>query len=222
MTGTMAFGRREVLAGALALATFGGGPAIALPFDGGWAHQTFPRRKANVWTQRGGSVEVQSDAAVSLLIREVPQPQRAARRALWRWQVDEGVPATDLARKGGDDRNLAVYFVFLPLADAERLNGASPRRVLTARTSRTLVYVWGGQGAAGRMLPSPYAGERGRTVILRPAGTGAHAEQVDLAADHARAFGTPPEALFGVGLSADSDDTETRIRARLSDLWLEG
>lgn len=213
-------GRRGVLLGGIAAGLVRPGAALALSFDGGWTHQTFPRRTANTWRQVGGAVDVASDSAVSLLIRQVPQAQWAARKASWQWQVTEGVPATDLTRKGGDDRNLAVYFVFLPQADAERLQGASPRRVLTARTARTLVYIWGGDAPRGRMLASPYSGDRGRNVILRPAGTGAHAESVDLAADHARAFGSAPQALFGIGLSADSDDTGTRIRARLSGLSL--
>jgi hypothetical protein len=215
-------GRRGVMMGALAAGLIGPGAAAALPFDGGWTHQTFPRRTANTWRQAGAAVDVASDSGVSLLIREVPQAQWSARKASWQWQVSEGVPATDLTQKGGDDRNLAVYFVFLPQADAERLKGASPRRVLTARTARTLVYIWGGDAPRGRMLASPYFGDRGRNVILRPAGTGSHGETVDLAADHARAFGGPPAALFGVGLSADSDDTGTRIRARLSGLSLSG
>ena len=165
-------------------------------------------------------MSVASDSAVSLLIREVPADLWPARMAAWRWQVDEGVPVTDLTRKGGDDRNLAVYFVFLPQKDALRLQGAGPRRVLGARTARTLVYIWGGSGPRGQMLASPYSGDRGRNVILRPADTGTHAEQVDLAADHRRAFGIEPQALFGIGLSADSDDTSSRIRAQVSDLTL--
>lgn len=213
-------GRRGAILGAAALALLRPAPAAALAFDGNWTHQTFPRRTANVWTEAGRSVAVASDSAVSLLIREVPPDLWPARRAAWRWQVSEGVAATDLTRKGGDDRNLAVYFVFLPQADAPRLQGASPRRVLGARSARTLVYIWGGAGPRGQMLASPYAGDRGRNVVLRAAGTGSFAEAVDLAADHTRAFATAPQALFGIGLSADSDDTAARIRAQVSDLTL--
>lgn len=198
------------------------GRSAALGFDGGWTAQAFPRRAANRWRQTGAAVEVESDASVSLLVRPVLPGDRGARRAAWRWQVDQGVPATDLARKGGDDRNLAVYFVFLPEDEASRLGpGASPRRLLGARGARTLMYVWGGAGPRGQVLPSPWLGDRGRTVILRPGGvTGAFAEAVDLAGDHARAFGTPAQALVGLALSADSDDTGGAIRARLWDLEL--
>jgi hypothetical protein len=58
-------------------------------------------------------------------------------------------------------------------------------------------------------------------VVLRGAAPGRHSERVDLAADHARAFGTAPQALVGLAISADSDDTGTVIEARLSGLSLQ-
>jgi hypothetical protein len=209
--------RRLALTGALATLA---SPALALPFDGGWAHQTFPRRKGNSFSQRGSRLDVQSDGGVSLLLREVPRDNWGARQASWRWSVEQGVAATDLTRKGGEDRNLAIYFVFLPQAEAERMQGASPRRVLTHRQSRVLVYVWGGDLARGQILPNPYSGDKGRLVPLRRAGTGSHSENVDLHADHARAFGMAPGALFGLAISADSDDTGGSIRATIEGLRL--
>ena len=209
--------RRLALTGALATLA---APALALPFDGGWTHQTFPRRKGNTYGQRGSSLDVTSDGGVSLLIREVPRENWGARQASWRWSVERGVPATDLTRKGGEDRNLALYFVFLPQADAERMQGASPRRVLTHRQARVLVYVWGGDLPRGRVLPNPYSGDKGRLIPLRRAGTGSHTEQVDLAGDHSRAFGVAPGALFGLAVSADSDDTGAAISARIDALRL--
>jgi hypothetical protein len=191
-----------------------------LPFDGAWQHQTFPRRKGNAFEKTGDSLRIDSDGGVSLLIREVPRDLWQARRADWRWTVEQGVPATDLTRKGGEDRNLALYFVFLPEEVADRLVGASPRRVLTNRAARVLVYVWGGDRARGQVLPNPWAGAQGRLVVLRPAGTGSHSETVDLRADFTRAFGAEPGVLFGMAVSADSDDTGAPIRARLQGLRL--
>ncbi|MDO9524801.1 MAG: DUF3047 domain-containing protein [Gemmobacter sp.] len=208
--------RRMIIAtGLCALAS----PALALPFRD-WTEQTFPRRKANRFDQQGDGVAVSSDAGVSLLIRAVPEPQWLTRSARWSWSVNQGVPATDLSRKGGDDRNLALYFVFLSAEDADRLRGAAVRRILTSRAARVLVYVWGGNDARGAMMQSPHLGARGVTITLRPAGTGSYSESVDLAADYRRAFGAAPQVLFGLGLSADSDDTETSVRARVDGLKL--
>ncbi len=61
---------------------------------------------------------------------------------------------------------------------------------------------------------------RGVTVVLRGPGTGRAQARVDLAADHASAFRTAPGVLVGLAVSADSDDTDTALRASLSNLAL--
>jgi hypothetical protein len=73
----------------------------------------------------------------------------------------------------------------------------------------------------GDILPTPYLNELGRTLILRPASTGQASERVNLRTDFQRAFGTEPTRLVGIAISADSDDTDTQIRARVSNLRIE-
>ena len=82
------------------------------------------------------------------------------------------------------------------------------------------MYVWGGAHQRGDLLSSPYLGERGKTIVLRPAGNGQHDEQVDLRADLQRVFGVADVALVGLAMSADSDDTATEIRASIRMLRL--
>ncbi|WP_315899493.1 MULTISPECIES: DUF3047 domain-containing protein [Roseovarius] len=161
-----------------------------------------------------------SDGAVSLLYRELPQSAWQASGASWSWQVSQSVPPTDLARKGGDDRNLALYFVFLPEAEAERVQGSRVSRLLSNDAVRVLVYVWGGAHARCAVLNSPYLGARGKTVVLCGAGTGEARESVDLASDYARAFGGKPTSLVGLAVSRDSDDTDSMIQARISGLHM--
>jgi hypothetical protein len=84
--------------------------------------------------------------------------------------------------------------------------------------ARALMYVWGGKHTRGEILPTPYLNELGRTFILRPAGTGQASERVNLKTDFQRAFGTEPTHLIGIAISADSDDTDTKIRARVSNM----
>jgi hypothetical protein len=199
-----------LLATALAL------PATAAPlsFDGAWREQGFLRLRTNDYTQQGDALQVVSNGTVSLLWRAVPEAQRGATSAAWSWSVAESVPPTDLTRKGGDDRNLALYFAW---TDAETAATANPDRataLLRDPATRVLVYVWGGVSGRGTVQASPYLPGL-RTIVLRPAGTGQHREEVDLAADYARAFGGSPGVLVGVGVSADSDDTGTRIRAAI-------
>ncbi|WP_375265247.1 DUF3047 domain-containing protein [Planktotalea sp.] len=130
------------------------------------------------------------------------------------------MPATDLRKKGGDDRNLAMYVVFLPEAEAQNLKGVVIRKLLGSNAARVLVYVWGGNHGRGQVLASPYLGNRGKTVVLRNAGTGNHSENVNLASDYKRAFGGTKGAVVGVAISADSDDTKTKVRGAISGLAL--
>ncbi|SLN74360.1 hypothetical protein ROJ8625_04046 [Roseivivax jejudonensis] len=205
-----------------ALAPAAAALAGSVPFDAGWKTQRLTLfGPSNDYTFEGDAVRVVSEDSVSLAYRELDPGLADARAARWRWQVSEGVAATDLAQKGGDDRNIAVYFMFVPEDRAAELRGSNVVSLLDEDSARVLVYVWGGAHEAGQMLESPYLGARGRTVVLRPAGTGDAEEAVDLAADHARAFGGAPGALVGVAVSADSDDTDGRIDAQLSDLRIE-
>ena len=176
-------GRRDFIVGAAACGLVSG-PARALPFDGGWQVQTFPRRRPNVYRIRGNGVDVLSEQGVSLLLRRVPEAHAGARRARWTWEVSATVPATDLTRRGGDDRNLALYFVLVPEARAARLRAGTLRGLLADRDARTLVYVWGDSRPARTILPSPYLRDRGVSIVLRSAGTGRHDENVNLARDH--------------------------------------
>ncbi|MFP7571150.1 DUF3047 domain-containing protein [Marivita sp. S2033] len=210
---------RILSAAALSLAT---APVLAAPvsFDGAWKTQKFSLFSSNSYGFNGASVSVASDGAVSLAYRALDASFRDATSARWSWQVSEGVPPTDLRRKGGDDRNLALYFVFVPAAQEDSLKGASVRRLLTNDAARVLVYVWGGAHKRGAVLDSPYLGSRGKTVVLRGSGTGSASETVNLSRDFANAFGGPATALVGVAVSGDSDDTDSRIRASISGLQI--
>ncbi|WP_439110076.1 DUF3047 domain-containing protein [Lentibacter sp.] len=195
--------------------------AEAVSFDTGWKHQKFSLFSRNSYGYEGRNLSIGSDGSVSLIYKPLPETAWGSQSAAWSWAVERSVPATDLRLKGGDDRNIALYAVFLPRAEAERLRGAKISTLLGNEAVRVLVYVWGGSHRRGAQLDSPYLGARGKTVVLRGAGTGAHSERVDLAADYARAFGGTAEALVGLAVSADSDDTASRIAARLSDLQVK-
>lgn len=205
----------------LGLVAVGAAPAGALEFNETWKSQDFPRRKPNAYSLRGSSLGIESNKGVSLLLRKVSQSDWASRKAIWSWSVENGVPATDLAKKGGDDRNIAIYFTFLPEDRANELGNSSASTVLMDKSSRTLMYVWGGNAPRGAFLSSPYLAGRAVTIVQRNSATGTFSEQVNLAADYQKAFGEAPEALFGIAISADSDDTKSRISAGVSSLRLQ-
>ncbi len=80
-------------------------------------------------------------------------------------------------------------------------------------SARILMYVWGGNHMRGDILPAPYLNELGR-IILRPASTGRRRTgQPKNRFQRALAQTT---RLVGIAISADSDDTDTQIRAGVS------
>ena len=202
---------------ALSAAAAHAGP---VSFANGWAEQRLKLFSSNDYTF-GETLGLRSEGSVSLAWTSLPQAEWGARAANWTWTVEQSVPPTDLSRKGGDDRNISLYFVFLPQDQAVAMQGAGIRSLLGNDQVRVLQYAWGGNHARGQVIPSPYgpAGQ-GATIALRQASTGSHSESVDLARDYAAAFGGTPGVLVGLAVSGDSDDTNSTIRAALGGLVL--
>lgn len=194
--------------------------ANQIAFDGSWREQGFLRLFSNDYVQQGAQLGIVSDGTVSLLWRAVPDGLRGASQASWSWAVSEGVPATDLSKKGGDDRNIALYFVFTTPEIAATLDPNRAARLLRDQNTKALVYVWGGDKPRGTVMSSPYHPGL-KTLVRRGAETGAHREQVDLSADYRAAFGAVPGVLVGIGITADADDTDTVIRAQVGNLSLQ-
>jgi hypothetical protein len=193
--------------------------SAAVPFAD-WDEQRFSLFSGNDWMAQAASVSVTSQGTVSMLWTALPENLGTARSASWTWSVQSSVPPTRLDLKGGDDRNLSLYFIFMPEDIARANRGASIRRLIGIEQARVLMYVWGGDHERGEVLPSPYLGARGKTVALRQSGTGSNRERIDLGRDYRRAFGGEASSLVGLALSADSDDTDSIIRATLRDLDL--
>lgn len=195
--------------------------ADALRFDDSWQDFTFRRYTPTTYERLGDRLRIRGEGTSSMLFRVLPPELRDTRRASWRWKARRSVGATDLGRRGGEDRNLALYFVFTDPVTAARIKpGARASRVL-GRNARVLVYAWGDQVPPGTRKPNPYDPQRGVIYILRPAGTGEARESRDLLADYRAAFGEEPGKLVAVAVAADSDDTGSALDSELSDLRLE-
>ena len=197
-------------------------PAQAGPvsFASGWQEQRLSLFSSNDYSF-GQTLGLQSDGSVSIAWTRVGRENWDADRASWSWTVEQSVPQTDLSRKGGDDRNISLYFVFVPESVAPSLEGANIRSLLGNSDVRIIQYAFGGNHGRGQVIPSPYGPSgQGVTIALRQAGTGSFSENVDLSADYARAFGGEKGALIGLAVSGDSDDTDSKIRAALGNLVL--
>lgn len=188
-----------------------------------WRYMSFPRRPGVAFTAHGeDTVIVQTNAGVGVLWHPVPRKVSKASKARWRWRVTKGVGPTDLTKKGGDDRTLAVYFAFtdekVAVKDIDLMD------LLRHKRGEVLMYVWGSGVKPGTMLPLPYFGGRGRTVVKRAANTKSgvwFGEKVDIRGDFRRAFGRAPGRLVAIAVSSDADDTGGLNVAAVADLCVK-
>lgn len=196
----------------------------------GWRLLDVPGKAKAEFTKRShDSIGVRADTAVAFLYRSVDDDMGPKRRLVWNWRIDETVPPTDLTRAPGDDRSLAVHLVFPVHEDRlslwERMDLALTRLVAPPMAGKVLTYVWGGTHPEGSVLSNPYLDKRGKIIVLRsgdgPVGQW-FMEEIDFVADFRMAFGYRPPAPVFLAISADSDDTGSRIFGAVADLTFKG
>jgi hypothetical protein len=150
--------------------------------------------------------------------------RRPAECLSWRWRVDEGPPPTRLDRRGGDDRALAVTIGFDGWPASASAWQRTQHAVAQASSGgrhlprSALVFVWGGTGEEAQGFESPYMAGLGRVFVLRsaqaPRGVWKE-ERVDLPALWRATFGGRVPPVEKIAISVDSDDTRSRIEARI-------
>lgn len=208
------------------MTAFGSAPVFGadLPFGpdlktAGWRHHEFSGIKP-AWFSAlpGGELGVQSEKGASIIGLDVSGMASTLGFLSWEWRVDAAVPPTDLTRKAGADRNIAIH-VWFPADDGGMASAVADffKSMAGMPAGRSLTYIWGGQGPKGEPFINPHYRDRGRMIILRPADapTGKWVtESVDFARDYQRAFGRPPvEPPQYIAISTDSDDTATQTEA---------
>jgi len=221
---------------------------LAAPLVGGAASpgQTPPELEAQGWRKidwnglrpahfsatASGGVRVQGQGQASFLTRRLQGPPGCL---AWRWRVDAGPPATDLTRRGGDDRAVALSIGFAGFAPEAGLVLRTQHAVAQASAGpvqlprSALSYVWGGTGREARAQPggffaSPWTSGITQIRVMRAAETPRGQwveERVDLSADWRRAFGgqeVPP--LMDLVISTDAEDTGARVDAQVESIRL--
>ncbi len=201
-----------------ALAPPAGGEPIA--FDNSWKTVRFPRLDSNEYDFSGNSLIIRSDESVSIVVKILPERLWEATAASWEWAVDQSVPPTDLSRRGGDDRNIIIYFLFMPERTIRSMSAIAPRKLILNDDAKILSVAWGGNHRRGEVMDNPFAKGRSKIIVLRQSGTGMFDESIDIAGSYAAAFGSAPEKLVAVAVGSDSDDTGSAVRARVSGLEL--
>ncbi|MDJ0949839.1 MAG: DUF3047 domain-containing protein [Alphaproteobacteria bacterium] len=195
----------------------------------GWRPLEFPGFKATEFhCPEDGVIEVVARDSSSMLYRQVPEAQQRKRHLVWRWRVDTAPPATDLTRRGRDDRPLALHVAFAEEDGRGGLFGALTRDLIDAMTGapahgKVLTYVWGGTQRPGDRFANPHLDGNGVMIVLRDGATPQgewFKERIDLAADFERAFGRPPPSVAFIAVSGDSDDEGGLSRGRVAAIML--
>jgi hypothetical protein len=185
-------------------------------------------RPAEFGATPAGGVRIQGHGQGSLVTRPLSGP---ATCLAWRWRVDAGPPPTDLTRKGGDDRAVAISVGFAGFGPSAGIATRTQHAVAQASAGEirlprsVLSYVWGGSGREGpAFFTSPWTGGITKLRVLRgpdaPRGQWVE-ERVDLGADWRAAFGgAEVPALVDLSISSDAEDTRSRVDVQVEGLRL--
>lgn len=186
----------------------------------GWTHGQYEGQlHPAAFTHRPDGVTISGEGVGSFVWRRA---EGSPGCLSWRWRVDAGPPATDLTRRGGDDRAVAITVGFQgwpPHVTAwqRTQHAVAQLRAGSHRLPRSLlIYVWGGTGREPPLFVSPWVPGLARVRALRHAGTPMgrwFEERVDLAADWRAAFGGAPPLLQEIAIGTDGEDTQARISA---------
>lgn len=195
----------------------------------GWDEITFddaePNRFRAIHAEHGRveGVSLVSQESVSIAYLNVNINLDDLPNLSWQWKSITPPVDTDITKKGGDDRSLAIYVAF-PYQPEHASFGEKLGRVAVEALrgkdtpGRVLTYVWGGGAERGAMTPNPYVEDYGRFIFLRTPDDAQGewlSESVNIRSDFIKAFGFEPASPQYIGIGSDSDDTKKRIEAEV-------
>ena len=190
-----------------------------ITFDDQPSNQFFPLDPARPDLE--GGVRLVSNQTVSIAFFKTTADLDQTPVLSWQWQVETPIINTDLKKKGGDDRSMAVYVAFPYQPEVASFGEKLKRKAIEAlrgkdTPGRVLTYVWGGGAPKRRFIENPYTGEYGQMIYQRTPRDESGVwldEKINLKADFIKAFGYDPASPLYIGIGADSDDTGATVRA---------
>lgn len=189
-----------------------------------WKELTFDGIAGNQFSVDAEGIRIVSENSASMLYADIAGAMFET--LSWTWSSDGDMPASDLRKKGGDDRRIAVSVAFDYRDPNESIFKKAMRGMLEAiygagLPGRVISYTWASGNDAGEVFDNPYSGADGKTLVLRGAGdTGQLMETVKPGDDYVRLFGETPPPVSFVAVFSDTDDTGTRLVSRVSNLCL--
>ncbi|MDB5819189.1 MAG: hypothetical protein JWQ11_2829 [Rhizobacter sp.] len=219
-------------------------PATLTPFSSAaagtapapWQFETLPKKKDTAFSivslDGKNVLKAEADASYGNLVHDLHLPVEGHAWLAWRWRVEQLVENADLTSRSGDDSpaRVCVFFDYdagkLPFGERASLRIARSVAGVDVPTE-TLCYVWDNKLDVGTRMNSAFT-KRVRLIVLQ-SGSGKLGQWVserrDVAADYLKAFadeaGGVVPVITGVGLSADSDNTQGHGVAYFGDVTIE-
>jgi len=199
----------------------------------GWKEFTFDDKKQNVFKRVGEDiVEIQTNSSVSIAYLPFDGKKldlRATPTLAFEWQHEGQIIDTDVSKKGGDDRILAIYLAFPYQAEHASFKEKLMRPLVVASQGRDapgrlLTYIWAGAPEVGRWFENPYTGKAGYMQVIQGANDASNnpdiwrQHKVNIAEDFKDRFGYFPPNPAYVAIGVDSDDTHTTAITRVRGL----
>ena len=199
----------------------------------GWKEFTFDDQRQNTFRQiTEGVIEIETNKSVSIAYLPFDTAKldlRQTSNLVFEWQHEGQVIDTDVSKKGGDDRILAIYLAFPYQPEHASLKEKLLRPLVVASQGldapgRLLTYLWAGEPKVGRWFENPYTGKAGYMKVIQDAKDGSNnanvwrAHKVNIVADFQEKFGHMPPTPAYVAIGVDSDDTKMRAITRVRGL----
>ena len=141
------------------------------------------------------ALQAQSRQAASGLVKKVRIDLQKTPWLIWRWRIDQRLPAADETSKQGDDYAARLYVV---------VDGG-----LFFWNTRALNYVWSNTQATGASWPNAFAGSNAMMLALRSQAddTGTWVEERrNVREDLQRLFGEDIRYIDAIALMTDTDN----------------
>ena len=199
----------------------------------GWKEFMFDDQRQNTFRQiEEGVIEIETNKSVSIAYLPFDTAKLDLRKTsnlVFEWQHEGQVIDTDVSKKGGDDRIMAIYLAFPYQPEHASLKEKLLRPLVVASQGRDapgrlLTYLWAGEPKVGRWFENPYTGTAGYMKVIQDARDGSnnaniwHAHKVNIVADFQDKFGYMPPTPAYVAIGVDSDDTKMRAITRVRGL----
>jgi len=176
-----------------------------------WREQSFRGTEPTRYrlTEEDGSVVLQAESRkqASGLIYEIDVDLASYPILVWRWKVEDILPAGNALTKEGDDYPARVYVVFP--------HWFKPN-------TRSINYIWANRLAQGEVVPNPFFGNARMLAVQsgnEQAGTWI-TECRNVYQDYRKIFGAAPPTAGAIALMTDTDNTGGQARAWYADIRL--